>query len=109
MKDLIELKSRYEEHNYLRKLAKPDGSESKTYMLKTSTYTIRGGMTDKKKRFIDPAGGPMIVEGEYLEEAGAVVKSIDYVMGQGYAITFEVTPEEEEEEEEELIDAIVNI
>lgn len=102
MKDLIELKSRYEEHNYLRKLAKPDGSESRTYMLKTSTYTMRSGM-DKKKKFIDPAGGPMIVEGEYLEEAGAVVKSIDHVMGQGYAITFGVTPEEE------LIDAIVNI
>lgn len=105
MKDLIELKSRYEEHNYLRKLAKPDGSESRTYMLKTSTYTMRSGMTDKKKKFIDPSGGPMIVEGEYLEEAEAVVKSIDHVMGQGYAITFEVTPEEEKE----LIDAIVNI
>lgn len=47
----------------------------------------------------------MIVEGEYLEEAEAVVKSIDHVMGVGYAITFEVTPKEEQE----LIDAIVNI
>lgn len=47
----------------------------------------------------------MIVEGEYLEEAEAVVKSIDYVMGQGYAITFEATPEEGQE----LIDAMVNI
>ncbi len=106
MKDLIELKSRGEEHNYLRRLVKPDGSESHTYMLKTSTYTMRSGLTDKKKKkFIDPSGGPMIVEGEYLEEAEAVVKSIDHVMGQGYAITFEVTPEEEQE----LIDAIVNI
>lgn len=34
MKDLIELKSRGEEHNYLRRLVKPDGSESHTYMLK---------------------------------------------------------------------------
>ena len=100
MKDLIELKSRGEEHNYLRRLVKPDGSESHTYM-----YTMRSGLTDKKKKFIDPSGGPMIVEGEYLEEAEAVVKSIDHVMGQGYAITFEVTPEEEQE----LIDAIVNI
>ena len=106
MKDLIELKSRGEEHNYLRRLFKPDGSESHTYMLKTSTYIIRSGLTDKKKKkFIEPPGGPMIVVGEYLEEAEAVVKSIDYVMGQGYAITFEVTPEEEQE----LIDAIVNI
>lgn len=105
MKDLIDLKSRREEHNYLRRLVKLDGSESHTYMLKTSTYTIRNGLTDKKKKFIDPLGGPMIVEGEYLEEAEAVVKSIDYVIGQGYVITFEVIPEEEQE----LIDAIVNI
>lgn len=105
MKDLIELKSRGEEHNYLRRLVKPDGSKSHTYMLKTSTYTIRSGLTGKSKKFIDPSGGPMIVEGEHLEEAEAVVKSIDYVMGVGYAITFEVTPKEEQE----LIDAIVNI
>ena len=105
MKALIELKSRGEEHNCLRRLGKPDGSESHTYMLKTSTYIIRSGLTDKKKRFIDPSGGPMIVEGEYLEEAGAAVESIDYVMGRGYAITFEVPPEEGQE----LIDAIVNI
>ena len=61
-------------------------------------------MTDKKKKFIEPPGGSMIIVGSYLEEAEAVVKSIDYVMGQGYTITFEVTPEEES-----LIDAIVNI
>lgn len=104
MKDLIELKSRGEEHNYLRRLVKPDGSESHTYMLKTSTYTMRGGLTGKRKKFIDPSGGPMIVEGEYLEEAEAVVKSIDHVMGVGYTITFENTSEEQE-----LVDAIVNI
>ena len=105
MKNLIELKSKGEEHNYLKRLVKPDGSESYTYMLKTSIYTIKSGITDKKKKFIDPSGGPMIVEGEYLEEAEAVVKSIDYVMGQGYAITFESIAKEEQE----LIDAIVNI
>lgn len=105
MKDLIELKSRGEEHNYLRRLVKPDDSKSHTYMLKTSTYTMRSGLTGKSKKFIDPSGGPMIVEGEYLEEAEAVVKSIDHVMGVGYAITFEVTPKEEQE----LIDAIMNI
>lgn len=105
MKDLIELKSRGEEHNYLRKLKKADGSESMTYLLKTSTYMMRSGNMPNGKLFIDPAGGPMIIVGSYLEEAEAVVKSIDHVMGQGYAITFEVTPEEEQE----LIDAIVNI
>lgn len=105
MKDLIELKSRGEEHNYLRRLVKPDGSESHTYMLKTSTYTIRSGLTDKKKKFIEPNGGPIIVEGEYLEEAEATVKSLDYIMGKGHTVTFEVTPEEEQE----LINSIVEI
>ena len=105
MKDLIELKSRGEEHNYLRKLKKADGSESMTYLLKTSTYMIRSGNMPNGKLFINPAGGPMIIVGSYLEEAEAVVKSIDYVMGRGYTITFEVPPEKEHE----LIDAIVNI
>lgn len=97
MKDLIELKSRGEEHNYLRKLKKADGSESITYLLKTSTYMIRNGNMPNGKLFIDPAGGPMIIVGSYLEEAEAVVKSIDYVIGMGYTITFEVPPEKEQE------------
>ena len=44
-------------------------------------------MVDGKK-FIDPSGGPMIVVGETLKEAEAVVKSIDYTIGYGYTITF---------------------
>lgn len=31
----------------------------------------------------------MIVEGERLEEADAVVKSIVHIMGKGYSVTFE--------------------
>lgn len=89
MKDLIELKSRGEEHNYLRKLKKADGSESMTYLLKTSTYMMRSGNMPNGELFIDPAGGPMIIVGSYLEEAEAVVKSIDFVEGYGWTITFE--------------------
>ena len=88
MKDKIELNSRSKyEHHYLKKMAKPDGSESKTYVLKLSNQFLRSGVIDGRK-FIDPAGGPMIVEGARLEEADAVVKSIDFVMGYGYTITF---------------------
>ena len=88
MKDKIELNSRSKyEHHYLKKMAKPDGSESKTYVLKLSNQFLRSGVVDGRK-FIDPAGGPMIVEGARLEEADAVVKSIDFVMGYGYTITF---------------------
>ena len=89
MKDLIKLKSRGHEENYLKKLKKLDGTESKTYVLKVSTPYLRGGELDGGKKFIDPSGGPMIVVGSYLEEAEAVVKSIDFTMGYGYTITFE--------------------
>lgn len=89
MKDLIKLKSRGYEENYLKKLKKLDGTESKTYVLKVSTPYLRGGELEVGKKFIDPSGGPMIVVGSYLEEAEAVVKSIDFTMGYGYTITFE--------------------
>lgn len=89
MKDLIKLKSRGHEENYLKKLKKLDGTESKTYVLKVSTPYLRGGELEVGKKFIDPSGGPMIVVGSYLEEAEAVVKSIDFTMGYGYTITFE--------------------
>ena len=89
MKDLIKLKSRGYEENYLKRLKKLDGSESKTYVLKVSTPYLRGGEVEGGKKFIDPSGGPMIVVGDYLEEAEAVVKSIDFIAGDGYTITFE--------------------
>lgn len=88
MKDIIELESRGHENNYLKKLKKPDNTESKTYVLKVSNPYLRAGMVDGKK-FIDPSGGPMIVVGETLKDAEAVVKSIDYTTGYGYTITFE--------------------
>ena len=89
MKDLIKLKSRGYEKNYLKKLKRPDGSESKTYVLKTDIPTLRVGEVQGGNKFIDPSGGPMIVVGYELEEAKAVVKSIDFVKGYGWTITFE--------------------
>lgn len=88
MKEVIELHSRSKyEHHYLKKMTKPDGSESKTYALKLSDPFLRSGLVDGRK-FIDLSGGPMIVEGSKLEEADAVVKSINYTVGYGYTITF---------------------
>ena len=43
MKDLIKLKSRGYEENYLKRLKRPDNSESKTYVLKVSTPYLRSG------------------------------------------------------------------
>ena len=48
-----------------------------------------GGEVEGGKKFIDLSGGPMIVVGDYLEEAEAVVKSIDFTVGYGYTVTFE--------------------
>ena len=89
MKDLIKLKSRVYEKNYLKKLKRPDDSESNTYVLKVATPYLRCGEVEGGKKFIDPSGGPMIIVGYKLEEADAVVKSIDFVDGYEWTITFE--------------------
>ena len=89
MEDIIKLRPRYEAINYLKKMPKPDGTDSKTYVLKTNTPTLRAGEVQGGNKFIDPSGGPMIVVGYELEEAKAVVKSIDFVDGYGWTITFE--------------------
>lgn len=89
MEDIIKLRSRHGTVNYLKKIPKLDGSDSKTYVLKTDTPTLRAGEVQGGNKFIDPSGGPMIVVGYELKEAKAVVKSIDFVEGYGYTITFE--------------------
>ena len=89
MEDIIKLRSRYGAINYLKKMPKPDGTDSKTYVLKTDTPTLRVGEVQEGNKFIDPSGGPMIVVGYKLKEANAVVKSIDFVEGYGWTITFE--------------------
>lgn len=92
MEKIIKLNSRGSANNYLKKMPKLDGSESKTYVLKTDTPSLRVGEvggTCYIHKFIDPSGGPMIVEGSLLEEANVVVKSIDFIAGYGYTVTFE--------------------
>ena len=89
MEDIIKLRSRYGTVNYLKKMPKPDGTDSKTYVLKTDVPTLRVGEVQGGNKFIDPSGGPMIIVGYKLEEADAVVKSIDFVEGYGWTITFE--------------------
>lgn len=89
MEEIIRLNSKGDEDNYLKKLAKSDGLESKTYVLKVSASTLRIGKIEGGKDFICPSGGPIITVGCKLEEAKAVVKSIDYAVGYGYTITFQ--------------------
>lgn len=89
MEDIIKLHSRGSINNYLKKMKKPNGEESKTYVIKTDMPTLRMGYVDENRKFIDPSGGPMIIEGSLLEEANAVVKSIDCIVGYGYTVTFQ--------------------
>lgn len=89
MNQLIELVSKYGEKNSLKLMKKPDGSESKTYLLKSTYPYMRTGIDDSRRKFIHPMGGPVITVGERLVDADAVVKSIDHVIGKGYIITFE--------------------
>lgn len=88
MNGIIKLKSRDGAQNFLKVMPKLDGSESKTYVLKTNSPNLRVDYSSKGYTFIDPSGGPMIRVGERLEEANAVVKSIDFIEGYGWTITF---------------------
>lgn len=86
MEKIIKLQSRAGNDNYLVLV------NDKTYSLKIPYPYVRVGYTDANKEsimFVDPSGGPMIVVGEVLEEAKAKIKSIDFVKGVGYTITFE--------------------
>jgi hypothetical protein len=89
MEDIIKLNSKGEENNYLKRLKKPNGEESKTYVLKVTTPQVRVGTTETKHKFIEPTGGPMSIEGFKCADIDSVIKSIDFTIGYGYSITFE--------------------
>ena len=80
--DKIYLDSRYSKtENYLEKVS------PNRYRLHTK-YNYRTSLGGRPK-FVDPSGGPMMVEGELLREAGKVIRRIDFVQGEGTFIEFE--------------------
>lgn len=85
MKEIIILRSRDGTKNYLKRLR----DNPKVYLLKSEIDSVRVSKDNEGYVFIDPSGGPFIARGAYLEEADAVVKSIDHLEGQGFIITFE--------------------
>jgi hypothetical protein len=89
MEKEIRLKSKGGEHNYLKLMNKVDGSESKTYLLKTESPIISSGFADNGKKYIIPPGGPLFQVGEFCEQVNARVRFIDWVYGYGYFIEFE--------------------
>lgn len=79
--DKVYLDSRYSKtENWLEKVA------PSRYKLHTK-YNYMASMGNPK--FVDPLGGPMMVEGEVLEELGKVIKRIDFVQGEGTFIELE--------------------
>ena len=84
MEKVIKLQSRSGNNNYLEFI------KDKTYVLKTTYPYVRVGYLDDSRnsaKFIDPSGGPIIAVGDKIEEYK--VKSIDWIKGTGYTITFE--------------------
>lgn len=81
--DRVVLNSRYNTRsNVLVKV-----SENR-YKLETQ-LSYRCGRVSANKKFVDPSGGPMIIEGEFLDEVGKTVKRIDFVQGEGTFLEFE--------------------
>lgn len=89
MEDVYKLKTRGSAQTFLRKLYSTEGEETCSYLLKTDSLIMRTGEVEVGKKFIDPSGGPMIVEGEVLREVGKRVKYLDFSAGNGWVVTFE--------------------
>lgn len=91
MDDIIKLETKGDNNNYLKKLKRPDNSESKTYVLKVSDPNIFVTKVYKHSGYYSIAaqGSNLIIVGEELKEAKAIVKSIDFTIGYGYTVTFE--------------------
>lgn len=68
--DVIKLVSRDGTENFLVKVS------DKQYSLKTP-YCYRAGTLQNNKKFIDPSGGPMLIEGEFIPEAGFYIDTIN--------------------------------
>lgn len=89
MDDIIKLNSKEGENNYLKRLKKLNGEESKTYVLKVTSPQVKAGTIETKQKFIKPVGSPTLVEGFKCADIDATIKSIDFTIGYGYTITFE--------------------
>lgn len=90
MEKTIELKSREDYSNSLRRFASASGKESFTYLLVTSHPSVEVEEDDTGRIIaIEPRGGPKLSLYDLVEEAGATVAYIDYVVGRGYFITLQ--------------------
>lgn len=81
MKKIIKLQTHDGSNNYLEQY------KGHVYRLVTQHGFLRGGEIDENHKFIDPSGGPMIVENCILEGTDLIVDKIEFKKGIGQLIT----------------------
>lgn len=81
MKKIIKLQTHDGSNNYLEQY------KGHVYKLVTQHGFLRGGEIDENHKFIDPSGGPMIVENCVLEGTDWIVDNIEFKKGVGQLIT----------------------
>lgn len=74
MEDIIKLNSHDGTTNYLKKLNTKSYKGRQAYVLRSPYDFIRRGKIDDNSEFVDPSGGPMLVEGDTLNNKYKIVK-----------------------------------
>ena len=75
MEDIIKLNSHDGSNNYLKKLNTEPYEGKQAYALKTSyRYSIRMGTVKDGISFVDPSGGPMLVQGDTINDKYKIIR-----------------------------------
>lgn len=85
---MIKLKSIGDNIHYLKKLKNITNNKSIDYLVYTNAPIVKMGYTSDKKKFIELSGGPILTEGELVEELNMIITSINLIAGYGYILTF---------------------
>ncbi len=67
MEKIIKLDSHDGSNNYLKKLNITAFQRKQAYVLVSQHNTVRTGKVEEDKNFIDPSGGPMLIEGSRVK------------------------------------------
>jgi hypothetical protein len=87
MENIIKLNSHDGTNNYLKKLNVPAFQGKQAYVLVSPYNHMRGGKVDEDRQFIDPSGGPMLVEKDEIGDY--IIFKIIHVMYIGYILLLE--------------------
>lgn len=80
MSGIIKLNSHDGTNNYLKQLEVPTYEGKQAYLLKTPYNFCRFGEVEEGRKFVDPSGGPMLVEGDKVDKYTIVkIVTVPYV------------------------------